>query len=230
MEHVAQHMVWQEPDVVVVISPLGPRHPTTWYVHAGPTVEGDLGLDAVVALPGAPTAALQIEAEAGLRGIHCKRQDLVQCDLGALVPLLFLSQAGWRGRTLWMRPPERCTPARCEEMGQVLARSASVLGQRWAIIASGELGRRWRGEHPRDRDVLRVLRQGHHRRLKSLAPGLRDDVHEDMWDTLTTALGAVGWQSYRQRIWAHEAPFGTSYLVATLFEADAQHQPALSSG
>lgn len=229
MEQVAQHLVWQQPDVVVVLSPLGPRHPNTWYVHAGPTVEGDLGPDAVVALPGAPTAALQIEAEAGLQGIHCKRQDLVECDLGALVPLLFLSQAGWRGQTLWIRPPQICDPGRCEEMGRALARSAHILGQRWAIIASGDLGQRWRREGRQDQHVLQALRQGQCQRLRELAPGLRTDAPDDLWDTLTTALGSVAWRGHQQRIWSHEAPFGASYLVATLYEAESQPQLSLSS-
>jgi aromatic ring-opening dioxygenase LigB subunit len=114
-----------------------------------------------------------------------------------------------------------------ERMGQALARAAEQAGERWIILASGDMSHRLNqnapaGYHPLakefDRSFKARIDAGDLRGACAIDPGLREIAAEDVIDSCAVAAGAVGFRSEGHRTYAYEGPFGVGYMEAVLHE------------
>ena len=215
MREVAARAVGSAPDRLVLISPHTPRHPVNWGAWVGPH-RGDLGgfgaPEIAIELPDSPEAAAAVQAEPvsgdGL-------------DHGAMVPLAFLWDAGWRGPTAllglpWQEGPES------ESVGRALAE----LPGRTAVIASGDMSHRLKpgapaGFHPRAQrfDDAFVAGLRAHDWPAAVDAEHRSVAAEDVIDTVRVAMAAVP-GPLNAEVLAYEGPWGVGYTEAIL------HDPA----
>lgn len=216
MREVASRAVGSRPDRLVLISPHSPRAPLRFSAWAGPVHTGDLadfGAPQLrVELPDAPEVARQLD----LARIEGRTGWL---DHGAMVPLAFLWEAGWRGPTAILALPGRVEPA-----AEVLGRALAALPGRTAVIASGDMSHRLKPGAPAGYDPEAADFDG------EFVAGLRADdwdaaVHaqpreraaEDVVDSARVAMGAAGAPLHAE-VLSYEGPWGVGYTEAILYD------------
>jgi AmmeMemoRadiSam system protein A len=238
MRTLASRLVAHAPDVLVVISPHAPRDPNRWGIVGDARITGDFGRFGVpqvgVALQGAPRAAELLTASAHANDLSTWQARGDDLDHGAVVPLYFLAEAGWRGPTLVIALPYPGT--RTESvMGRAIAAAARRAGERWAVLASGDMSHRLQrdapaGFHPRARDFDEGFRDlvaaGELQRACSFDGELRELAAEDVVDSCAVAAGAVGFDATGHALLAYEGPFGVGYMEAILHEPEPPTETA----
>ena len=188
MQTISEQVVNCPPDVLVVMSPHTPRHPTAWTFIRDRRINGtfagfghpEIGID----LPGATRAADDIMARANSAGLETRVYDSSEnLDHGALVPLIFLAEASWRGPTLVIGLPYPHAGTE-ERLGIVIGEQQQCC----AVIASGDMSHRLQpgapaGFHPRAREFdqwfVQQLQQGAYKNATEPNPSLRDLAAED---------------------------------------------------
>jgi AmmeMemoRadiSam system protein A len=230
MRAAAGELIRAAPDAVVVISPHAPRRAGAFGIWLDPHLQGTL------APFGAPDAALDLpndlELAAEIADAAARRKVVIwdirgtELDHGAVVPLWFVAEAGWRGPTVVLslnHPGE----GRRESLGGAISSAAGHVGRRLAVIASGDLSHRLTtdapgGYHPcaqlADRTLIDLLQRGAGRDVASIDPALREAAGEDAVDSTVIALAAAGWQMPGRRVLSYEGPFGVGYGVALLYQ------------
>lgn len=230
MGDVAARLVAHAPDVIVIISPHAPRHPTRWGIGAESPLRGDFGRFGAehigVTLPGAPEAAARLSSAAKALNLPLREISGEGLDHGTLVPLYFVRQAGWEGPTLLLALPYPGTGTE-DAMGRAIADAAAGAAERWAILASGDMSHRLipsapAGYHPLakefDRSFKARIDAGDLRGACAIDLDLREFAAEDVVDSCAVAAAAVGYQSTGHRTYGYEGPFGVGYLEAVLYE------------
>lgn len=238
MRKVAKEVLAHKPEVIVVISPHAPRAARSWAVVHDAEIAGtfsrfgrtDLGLT----LEGAPHAAQALSRVAQEHGLSIEAARGDDLDHGALVPLMFLTEAGFSGRVLILSLPYPGTDQE-ERFGHIIAQAAASCGERWAIIASGDMSHRLTGDapagfHPRakefDLTFVKNLRQKDLRAATSVDPRLQALVAEDVVQSTRVAAAAVGYVASGLTVYSYEGPFGVGYCEAMLFSERAQDRAA----
>ena len=217
MREVAARTIASRPERLVLVSPHSPRPATDFSAWEG-THRGalaDFGApDVAVELPDAPEVAETL----ALPGVRRGRRSL---DHGAMVPLAFLWEAGWRGPTAILALPWSSSPA-SEQLGGRLA----GLPGRTAVIASGDMSHRLKqgapaGFHPKarlfDAAFLRALEEERWEDLERTPH--RAEAAEDVVDTTRLALGAAG-EPLHAEVLAYEGPWGVGYAEAIFRDPD----------
>jgi AmmeMemoRadiSam system protein A len=213
MRQVAARAVVAAPDRLVLISPHTPRRRHTAGRWEGP-VRGDLSRfrapQVAVDLPEDPLAAALLDLPTvGGEAL----------DHGAVVPLAFLWEAGWRGPTTVLSLPAEEGPE------AALGRAIAALPGRVAVIASGDMSHRLKPGAPSGYDPLasrfdgafvEALRRGD--RAAALAAPHRDRAAEDVVASVTVAMAAA--PALHEELLAYEGPWGVGYAEAIL------HDPA----
>jgi len=233
MERAAQRLVAQAPDVIVVCSPHTPRLRDTFGVVDGATIRGDLSRfgtpEVSVELPACEQARAALLQAAADVGVGAERIDPGPLDHGALVPLAFVWDAGWRGRTVAFAFPAKSTHDGAVDMGRAIRRAAEERGERWALLASGDMSHRLlpdapSGYHPEahlfDEGLTARVAQGDLAAAATFDEALRELAAEDVVESLDVARGALGEKREHHRVLSYEGPFGVGYLVALLHEDD----------
>jgi AMMECR1 domain-containing protein/aromatic ring-opening dioxygenase catalytic subunit (LigB family) len=230
MGDVAARVCAHAPDVLVLVNSLAGGNAVPWSICSETPLRGDFehfGASQVgITLPGAPDAARQLASVAREAQLSSREIAGAGLDHGALVPLYFLQQAGWQGATLLV-----CLPGTDNHdeaaMGRAIARAAEQAGQRWAIVASGDMSQRLTpnaidGYHPRAKDFDRIFRTrieaGDLRGACTINRELRKLAVEHASDVCTVAAGAVDYRADGHHSYAYEGPFGVGYLTALLYE------------
>ena len=219
MREIAARVVEARPDRIVLLSPHSPRRHGSWGAWAGPRHRGDLGAfrapEIAVDLPDAS----EVNAALGLPTISA-----APLDHGAMVPLAFLWEAGWRGATAILALPwedEPWDPA----LGSRIAR----LDGRTAVIASGDMSHRLKrgapaGYHPEaasfDRAFVSALERHDWTALRDLPH--RADAAEDVVTSTRSAQTTVDGPR-GDEVLSYEGPWGVGYTEAILFD----ERPAL---
>ncbi len=217
MHEVARRAVRGNPDRLVLISPHSPRVAGRFAAWSGPRHRGDLAdfrtPQVQVDLPDAPEVAEALD----LPTIPSRGW----LDHGAMVPLSFLWDAGWRGPTAILALPGRSTPD-CEALGRALA----GLPGRTAVVASGDMSHRLipgapAGYHPEaaafDRAFVAALEADDWPAAVSAQP--RALAAEDVVDSTRVAMAAAGGPLHAE-VLSYEGPWGVGYTEAIL------HDPA----
>ncbi len=235
MTKAAEHLVAQNPDVLVLISPHTPRDPNAFGIVGGTSLSGSFRRfgfpDIRATVPNAPEAATEILKAAQEQGVAVGMVPALDLDHGAMVPLHFMVQAGWQGPTLVMSLPYDTTHALCRTLGTSIALAAERSEQQWALLASGDMSHRLipgapAGFDPRaedfDRHIVSCVQCGDLEGAVSVDPELREVAAEDVVDTLEIAASAIGFSPSGLEVLSYEGPFGVGYLVAILHTACAE--------
>lgn len=229
MREVAANVVRFAPSVVILVSPHSPRFSNAFAIWDAPRVTGSLagfghpedGID----LPVARAAVERVSHLAEQYGLMAKPLRTTPLDHGAVVPLLFLAEAGWIGPTVVMGLPDEANGDAI--LGHVLCQVAEESRERLALIASGDMSHRLTedapcGFHPSgsrfDAEFIRLLKAGDCAGLRLLDPRLVESAAEDASDSTLIAFGATGFDTSGHRVLSYQGPFGVGYGVAILHE------------
>ena len=201
---VAEHALAARPDTLVVVSPHSPRRPHAFGLWHTPRLSGSLGRFGSpgdrVDLPLDRAYTDRLEREAAHLGLRTWRIVGEPLDHGALVPLCYLTSAGWKGPTVIIGlgyPGE----GGLDELGRAIAAAARQLGRRTAVIASGDMSHRLiptapAGYEPEarrfDEVFIGLLRKGAFEELGRIDPILQERVAEDVVDSTRVAVAAAG--------------------------------------
>ena len=229
MRDAAAELVRTAPELVLVLSPHAPRMARSFGISFGSLLSGDFGRfgfpDLRLSFEGAPKAAHSLAEAARKARIEVHK---LACDdgldHGALVPLYFLHQAGYRGAVLVLSLPY---PGRALEVpfGRALGQAAVEARQRWSLVASGDMSHRLSpgapaGFDPRAKDFdatfCAAMQAGDLRAAASVPLDLANVAAEDVLQSTTVAAAALGFEGRGHHVLSYEAPFGVGYLEAIL--------------
>ncbi|MFY9611697.1 MAG: AmmeMemoRadiSam system protein B [Blastocatellia bacterium] len=231
----SRRLVAASPETVVVISPHSPLDPRCFTARSTAELEGDFREFH------APHVRLLFKNDLDLlRAImHASRREGIELlelerdyplDHGAMVPLYYLSEAGWYG------PLVVCgfTLQSNEEhlaFGRSIARAACESGRRVAVVASGDLSHRlivggpYEFEptaHLFDEHIVDAIKSGDAGQALSVDPELRERAGECGYRSIVIALGAVDEAPRDHQVLSYEGPFGVGYMVAVLLDENAK--------
>jgi len=226
MREAAARIVRARPHCLLVISPHASWRGGAFGIYA--ETQGSLSdfgaPDTTVALPAATPLAREIETACKARKIETW---LIQdpLDHGAVVPLIFLAEAGWKGKTtvLGLTPAHKKT---MQSFGEAIAAAIRALGQSTALVASGDMSHSLTpsspcGHDPHAREFdeafIGALRSGQDHLLWGMDANLRERAGEDAMDPTLIAIFACDSTRGRE-VLSYDAPFGVGYGVAILFE------------
>lgn len=229
----ARRLVEADPDRLLLVSPHSPRRPDACGIWAGKRLRGDLGAfrapGAAVDLPHDPELADELGRSARARGVRTWDIPPAQLDHGAVVPLWFLQDAGWSGRTTIVSLPYP-GGADLRAFGAALGAALGRLGGSPALVASGDMSHRClpgapAGYHPRaaefDREIVRRVDAGRLDQIDDVDPELRELAAEDVVDSSLVAAAALGFQPHGHEVLSYEHPFGVGYMVAVFHDGRA---------
>lgn len=227
-EEAAREIASWEPEVLVLMSPHAPSKARSVAVNGSERLQGTFR---AFGFPreeqywnGDPALAERLVAAWGRGGISCQEQEL-ELDHGALVPLYFLAQAGYKAKVVTVSFGA-LAQRQYYEMGQMLRRLILAGTQRVAVIASGDLSHRVTrnapaGYHPAgeqfDKQVIAALREGDAETLLHLPWELQEEAGECGLRSILFLLGACGHKPFVRQL-SYEAPFGVGYAVALVQE------------
>jgi AmmeMemoRadiSam system protein A/AmmeMemoRadiSam system protein B len=229
MRRAAACVTRHRPETVVLISPHSPRQPPAFGLWMDDPLQGSFARfeapQVEVSLPLDEALAEAIAAAAATRGLETRTIRHHALDHGALVPLWFLMEAGWKGSTVVVGL-ETSDRDGLIALGQTIAAAAHKLTRRIAVIASGDLSHRLTtgapcGFHPQahqfDDAFIHLLQAGDYRRLGEIPAELRALAAEDAVDATLLAASAAHWENSGHGVLNYEAPFGVGYGVAVLW-------------
>jgi aromatic ring-opening dioxygenase LigB subunit len=230
----AQGIARLNPETIILATPHAPIAVDAFGLHVGDVLRGSF------AHYGHPALGVRFENDLALvdeivSEVFEQRMKIFEIpegtplDHGALVPLYFLWEAGWRGRVVvlgssYLPDRDHVSYGRCVE------RAARALGRRVVFIGSANLSHRLSalapsGYHPRayefDREIVSSLEDGDFARLSRIAPELRVLALECGHRPILIAVGAAGEVPVRHRVLSYTSLFGVGYVVAIL----ADHSP-----
>ena len=239
----AAELVASRPERVILVSPHSPRQVGAFGWWGGARLRGDLGRfgarESGVDLPVDHEYLVALRAntsQLGLRTWSIRERDL---DHGAVVPLWFLCEAGWRGPTtvLSLPWPEE-DEGRCDReltlFGRAVADSAEQLAGAYSLVASGDMTHRGSrdapgGYHPRgvEFDALfeELVGRGALDELGDIPVDLREHAAEDVVSSSVLVAAAHGFSPREHRVVSYERPFGVGYLVAVFHRGELTGAP-----
>lgn len=229
MRTAASELLRHRPDGVVLISPHSPRRSRAFGIWMDSRISGSLACfnapHAEIDLPLDLSMARAIALEAGARHLETWSICRHPLDHGALVPLWFLAEAGWRGPTVVLSLHFSKYDG-LVLLGEAIAAAAAALSRRIAVVASGDLSHRHPpvvsgGLPPRassfDERFLTLVGKGEYRNLSRISENVRETAAEDATDPTVIAAAAAGWRSDGLEVLSYEAPLGVGYGTAILF-------------
>jgi MEMO1 family protein len=235
MRDFARRLLDASPETVVVISPHSPSDPHAFTARASRELQGDLrDFDAPrVRLAFANDLELldEVERSAGTAGVNFVRLARDHpLDHGALVPLYYLHEAGWRGPVAVFGFTAQ-NNQRHLAFGRVIERAAAGLTRRVALVASGDLSHRlivggpYKFEptaHQFDEQIVAAIANGSADQVIGVDEGLRIRAGECGYRSILVALGSLDGNLRDHQVLSYEGPFGVGYMVAVLFDASRQ--------
>jgi len=227
----------QNPQTIIVITPHGPVFEDAVSISVHPRLKGNFGSF------GAPEIFLGFETDdlltrhifksADRLGINLveltddKAKSLhlrLDLDHGALVPLYYMSKAGFKGQLIHIS----VGMLSYEEMytfGKSVQMAISAVGKRVAVIASGDLSHRLTPDAPAgyspqaaefDKQVLQAVQDLNIKALLHIDPNLVQAAGECGLRPIFFLLGVVGGMDAAAELLSYEAPFGVGYGVALI--------------
>lgn len=207
MREIAQRAVRARPDRLVVVSPHSPRSTRGFGAWRGDH-RGDLEAF------GAPEVRVDLP----------DAREVSEClpevggeplDHGAVVPLLFLWEAGWRGETAIVSLPAQDGRDGVGSLGDHLA----ALPGRTAVIAAGDMGRRLRpgpGAHEFAERFVAALAADNWAAATAVD---RREAAADVVESAVVAMAAAG-RPLNAEVLQYEAPWGVGYTEAVLHDVE----------
>jgi len=227
----SRRLIATQPDSVLIVSPHSPMDPSVFTARSTAELAGDFrdfyarqvsltfpnDLELIGAIQRSATSE---ETELAL---HERNYPL---DHGAMVPLYYLHEAGWRGPIVVIGFTNQSTEKHLA-FGRAIAQAAGETDRRVAIVASGDLSHRllvggpYEFEptaHLFDEQIVDAISRGEPRAMMNIDPGLRSRAGECGYRSIVVALGTVEGMAGVNEVLSYEGPFGVGYMVAVLGE------------
>jgi AmmeMemoRadiSam system protein B len=226
----SRRLIDAQPDVVVVISPHSPLDPRVFTARSAKQLVGDFrefhAPAVTLSFPNDLATVEAISDAAAVEGVELRVHDRdYRLDHGALVPLYYLHQAGWRGPIVVIGFTLQSNEKHIA-FGRALATAAASIDRRVAVLASGDLSHRlivggpYEYEptaHLFDEQIVDAIANGDAHRVINVDPDLRNRAGECGYRSIVVALGSVA-DLRNYEVLSYEGPFGVGYLVAVLFQ------------
>ncbi|HSE97497.1 MAG TPA: class III extradiol dioxygenase subunit B-like domain-containing protein [Blastocatellia bacterium] len=217
------------PETVVVISPHSPLDPTYFTARSTSILRGDFREFYAPRVSLAFHNDLElldaIKRAASDEGVAFRKLDRdYPLDHGAMVPLYYLDEAGWRGPVVVICFTHLSNDDHIA-FGRAIARGASYINRRVAILASGDLSHRLivggpydyePTAHLFDEQIVEATARGNARAIIEIDPELRVRAGECGYRSIVMALGTVDCAPDSPQVLSYEGPFGVGYMVAVL--------------
>jgi len=233
MRKLAGRVMKHQPAALALVSPHSPRRRRAFGVWTTERHSGSLARfnapELAVDLPNDRTMLAELMNAADACGTNLWFIDDGELDHGAVVPLWFMQEAGWRGPTTILSLND-VTNGSLEKLGRIINKAATRRGGPVALIASGDMSHRLQpgapcGYHPDarcfDEEFIHQVDAGDAPGLLHFDRGLRGLAGEDVVDSTVVALTAVGNDMRGHRVLSYEGPFGVGYGVAVLHERES---------
>jgi len=227
----SDRLIKTNPETIVVISPHSPIDPRAFTARTtaelvgnfkefyAPEVKLTFSNDLEMV-----NAIRQTSSDEGVELRLLSRE--ISLDHGALVPLYYLHEAGWRGPIavigFTLQPIEKHLA-----FGRAISRAAVAINRTAAIVASGDLSHRliiggpYEYEptaHLFDEQIVDAVSRGDSGGITGIDPDLRERAGECGYRSIIIALGAIGENLRDHQVLSYEGPFGVGYMVAVLLE------------
>lgn len=221
----------REPELVVIITPHGPVFSDAYTVADWTPLKGGFTAfgspeSMVWENDSAYVQALDQLAERVNLPLYAvdgrqlgKHRQSTELDHGAMIPLWYLEQAGWRGKIAVVRIGG-LAPRQCWEIGRALTMATD---KKLALIASGDMSHCLTDDAPSpynpagakfDKLVTSALERGEFATVLAIPPDERQRAAECGWRPLITLLGSLSQWQVESQVLSYEGPFGVGYLVA----------------
>jgi AmmeMemoRadiSam system protein B len=217
------------PETIVLISPHSPLDPRVFTARSTAELTGDFrDFDA----PNVKHTFLNdlemldaIELTARTEGVELGKLGRDHAlDHGALVPLHYLHEAGWRGRVVVIGFTHQSNNEHLA-FGRAIKGAAEAITRRIALVASGDLSHRLIVDGPYeyeptahlfDEQMVDAIARG----VINIDPDLRERAGECGYRSIVIALGGIGEKPHDHEVLSYEGPFGVGYMVAVLTEEE----------
>ncbi len=232
---VATYINKYKPDTIIIISPHGPMFRNAVGISRIPALCGNFSRF------GAPETALEFanDCKLALRiGGQCEKKGIpvvnideesaqryrlsVELDHGALVPLYYLRDAGFKGEIVYLSVG-MLEYRQMEMFGVAVQEAVRLSVKRVVVVASGDLSHRLdagapNGYSPRGKEfdelVLTAVRDNSLHLLHRLSPELVEEAGQCGLRPIFFLLGALAGIKTKVELLSYEAPFGVGYAVA----------------
>lgn len=227
----SRRLVSTNPETIIVISPHSPVDPHAFSARATAELNGDFRDFYAPAVKLSFLNDLEmleaLELASVTEGVELKKLGRdYPLDHGALVPLYYLHEAGWRGRVVVVGFTHQSNEEHLA-FGRAIAKAAEAISRRVALVASGDLSHRlivggpYEYEptaHLFDEQIVDAIKRGDSAGVIGIEPDLRERAGECGYRSIVIALGAAGENLRDQEVLSYEGPFGVGYMVAVLSE------------
>jgi aromatic ring-opening dioxygenase LigB subunit len=232
MRDFARRLLDTHPETIVITSPHSPLDPHTFTARSADRVDGDFRDFRAPRVRLAFANDLElldaVARTASRTGVTFARlaRDL-RLDHGALVPLYYLHEAGWRGAVVVFGFTMQDNDKHLL-FGRAIEQAAASIRRRIALVASGDLSHRLvvggpyafePTAHLFDEQIVEGIATGNLDQVLGVDEGLRQRAGECGYRSILIALGAVG-KPRDHQVLSYEGPFGVGYMVAILFDAN----------
>ena len=228
----SRRLINTNPATIVVISPHSPLDPRVFTARSTADLAGDFRefyAPAVrLTFPNVLEMVDAVKQAAAAEGAELRLLDLdYPLDHGAMVPLYYLHEAGWRGPIVVIGFTLQSNEKHLS-FGRAIASAAGAIDRRTALVASGDLSHRLvvggpyeyeATAHLFDEQIVDAIARGDPSGVINIDPELRDRAGECGYRSIVIALGAVGEHLSEQQVLSYEGPFGVGYMVAVLVDA-----------
>jgi len=232
MREFSQRLIKTNPETIVVISPHSPLDPRAFTARSTNELAGDFrefhAPRVRLTFPNDLEMVNAMRQAAEAEGVELRLLGReVPLDHGALVPLYYLHEAGWRGPIavigFTLQSNERHLA-----FGRAISRAARAINRSVALVASGDLSHRlivggpYEYEptaHLFDEQIVDGIARGDSGSVTGIDPDLKERAGECGYRSIVIALGAVGEEPRDHQVLSYEGPFGVGYLVAVLVDA-----------
>lgn len=236
-EKVSRIIKEQNPQTIVLITPHGPAFEDAISISIHPRLKGNFeafgAADISIGFETDDLLTRHILKKADRLGINIIEltDDMAKnyrislgLDHGALVPLYYLSKAGFKGQLVHIS----VGLLSYEEMytfGKAVQMAIGMVGKKVAVIGSGDLSHRLTPDAPAgysplaadfDNQVLQAVQELNVKALLNMDKELIAEAGECGLRPIFFLMGVVGGMKASAEIVSYEAPFGVGYAVALI--------------
>lgn len=226
LKKLSQEIVDLSPETIVIITPHSEFNRHFFSVYSAPILSGDFAnfRAAQVKLEFANDLEFIKELELKIKEefIRLNYISSKPLDHGSMVPLYYLSKAGYKGKIVVINY-NMLDKAKHKFFGQFIAQAAEKLDRKTVFIASGDLSHRLipeapAGFHPDAKDfdelIVNNIKNGDYNQITDISHEIRDIAGECGYNSIMVVLGVINDTPDQNEVISYEGPFGVGYIVA----------------
>lgn len=228
LKKLSREIVSLNPETIVVVTPHSEFNPYFFSVYKSSILTGTF------ANFGAPEVQLEFENDIEfidelnekIKDDFIKLNDISSkhLDHGSLVPLYYISKAGYKGKIVVIN---YCAldKEKHKLFGKFIKETAEKLDRKVVFIASGDLSHRLKqgapagfnpNAHEFDELIVDAIQNGDYASISNMPQDMRQLAGECGYNSLMTAFGVLADNPEQNQVFSYEAPFGVGYIVAKL--------------